>query len=96
MPALSGGRIYIGGRSWGIDFSSGHYRPDIYAIAMMYEYIGRIVAIPPRPDTTAMHWIGSVDGWTWTEKDFIESDSKMMCILKGMMLHRLRSLVMKW
>ena len=56
MPALSGGRIYIdkGGRSRGIDFSSGHYRPDIYAIAMMYEYIGRIGG-----NTTAMHWIGS-------------------------------------
>ena len=72
MPALSGGRIYIGkgGRSRGIDFSSGHYRPDIYAIAMMYEYIGRIGG-----NTTAMHWIGSLDdGWTWTEKDCIESD----------------------
>ena len=26
-------------------------------------------------NTTAMHWIGSLDdGWTWTEKDCIESD----------------------
>ena len=37
---------------------------------MMYEYIGRIGG-----NTTAMHWIGSLDdGWTWTEKDCIESD----------------------
>ena len=35
-----------------------------------YEYISRIGG-----NTTAMHWIGSLDeGWTWTEKDCIESD----------------------
>jgi hypothetical protein len=45
-------------------------RPDIYAIAIMYEYIGRIGG-----NTTAIYWIGSLDdGWTWTEKDCIESD----------------------
>ena len=59
---------------------------------MMYEYIGGIGG-----NTTAMHWIGSLDdGWTWTEKGCIESVGKTMYILKAMMLHRLRSLVMKW
>ena len=88
------GYTSAGGRSWGIDFSSGHYRPDIYAIAMMYEYIGGRIG----GNTTAMHWIGSLDdGWTWGQMKIVLSlIGKTMYILKDMMLHRLRSLVMKW
>ena len=74
MPALSGGEAYFGknGVLWGINFSSGHYRPDIQAIAMMYQWMEE-----RGYNTTALHWVGSLsDGWVWSEKDCDDTDWK--------------------
>jgi len=60
MPALSGGKAYFGknGAIWGINYSSGHYRPKIKAAAMMYQW-----AKDNRYNLTALHWVGR-DGWS--------------------------------
>ena len=54
-PALSAGKAYFGERGtvWGINFSSGHYKPGIQAAAMMYQWMK-----DRKFNTTALHWVG--------------------------------------
>lgn len=63
MPALSGGKAYFGkdGALWGINFSSGHYRPGIQAAAMMYQWMEN-----KGFNLTAFHWVGR-DSWSTEE-----------------------------
>ena len=55
QPVLSGGTLTIGkkGRLWGINYSSGHYKPDIRAAAMMYQDFK-----DKEYNTSALYWIG--------------------------------------
>ena len=55
QSALSGGKLYIGknGRLWGINYSSGHYKPEIRAAAMMYQDFK-----DKKYNTSALYWIG--------------------------------------
>ena len=55
QAALSGGKLYIGknGRLWGINYSSGHYKPEIRAAAMMYQHFK-----DKGYNTSALYWIG--------------------------------------
>ena len=55
QPVLSGGTLTIGknGRLWGINYSSGHYKPDIRAAAMMYQDFK-----DKGYNTSALYWIG--------------------------------------
>ena len=63
LPALSGGKAYFNedGAVWGINFSSGHYRPDIQAAAMMYQSFK-----DQGFNLTATHWVGRT---VWSEDD---------------------------
>ena len=68
-PALSGGKAYFGkhGVIWGINFSSGHYRPKIGAVTMMYSWMKDRMGF----NTTAMRWIGRT---SWSEEDCGKTD----------------------
>lgn len=59
-PALAAGKAYFGkgGAIWGINFASGHYRPKIPAITMMYEWHKE-----HHFNLTAMNWVGR-NGWS--------------------------------
>lgn len=59
LPALSGGEATFGkdGVIRGIDFFSGHYKPDLKAVAIMYTWMKDTSL-----DTTALHWVGVKDG----------------------------------
>lgn len=67
-PALSGGKAYFGkgGAIWGINFSSGHYRPDIQAASMMYQLFKN-----QKFNLTAIHWVGRM---SWTTESCVEFD----------------------
>jgi len=62
-PGLSGGKAYFkeNGAIWGINFSSGHYRPEIHNAAAMYQYFK-----DQSFNLTALHWVGRD---SWTSKD---------------------------
>lgn len=62
-PALAAGKAYFeeNGEVWGINFSSGHYRPEIEAIALMYQDFK-----DQNYNLTALHWVGRME---WTEHD---------------------------
>lgn len=53
--SLSAGKAYFGedGSVWGINYSSGHYRPTIRAVSMMYQWVR-----DNGWNTTAIHWVG--------------------------------------
>ena len=54
-PAMSAGKAYFGkkGVIWGINYLSGHYRPDMPAVSMMYQWVKDMGY-----NTTALHWVG--------------------------------------
>lgn len=58
--ALSGGKAYFdeGGAVWGINFSSGHYRPEVRAAAMMHRWMK-----DRGFNLTAFRWVGR-NGWS--------------------------------
>ena len=61
-PALGAGEIYVGtnGTIEGINYSSGHYKPDIKSVTMMYQWMK-----DEHLNTSALTWIG----WKgWSEK----------------------------
>jgi len=62
-PALSAGKAYFGenGVVWGINFSSGHYRPNIEAASMMYQWMKN-----QEFNVTSFHWVGRQE---WSTKD---------------------------
>jgi len=62
-PALAAGKMYFGenGVVSGINFSSGHYHPDIRALSMMYTSFKEMGY-----NLTATEWIGRT---SWSEKD---------------------------
>lgn len=64
--ALSGGKLYIGknGRLWGINYSSGHYKPEIRAAAMMYQDFK-----DKGYNTSALYWIGRAGRHAWSTRD---------------------------
>jgi len=55
QPVLSGGTLTIGkkGRLWGINYSSGHYKPQIDAATMMYQDFK-----DNGYNTSSLYWIG--------------------------------------
>ena len=61
-PALSAGKAYFGknGAIWGINYSSGHYRPGIENISMMYQWMK-----DQNFNTTALQWVGRSQ---WSEE----------------------------
>jgi len=63
QPGLSGGKAYFGedGAMWGINYSSGHYRPEIEAAAMMYQWMK-----DSGFNLTSFHWVGR-EGWSTEE-----------------------------
>lgn len=65
-PALSAGEIYIGpsGVIQGIDYSSGHYKPDIKVVTMMYQSFK-----DQGLNVSATNWIGRS---SWSLKDCAE------------------------
>jgi len=67
-PALSAGRIYMGdnGLIWGIDFSSGHYRPEVAALGIMYQWMKNL-----QFNLTALHWLGREQ---WVEEECDDDD----------------------
>jgi len=60
-PCLSAGKVYVGrgGVLFGINWSSGHYRPTLASLSMMYSWIKNEMNYNP----LAMSWIGR-RGWT--------------------------------
>ena len=54
------------GEVTGINFSSGHYRPDIRAVSMMYTSFKEMGY-----NLTATEWIGRT---SWSEKDCDDTD----------------------
>jgi len=62
-PALSAGELYIGkaGVLQGIDYSSGHYKPDIKAVTMMYQSFK-----DQGLNVSATNWISRS---SWSSKD---------------------------
>jgi len=72
QPVLSGGTLTIGkkGRLWGINYSSGHYKPDIRAAAMMYQDFK-----DKGYNTSALYWIG----WAGRERAGKEPWSTKNC-----------------
>jgi len=60
-PCLSAGKVYVGrgGVLFGINWSSGHYRPTLASLSMMYSWIKNDMNYNP----LAMSWIGR-RGWT--------------------------------
>jgi len=62
-PALSAGELYIGkaGELQGIDYSSGHYKPDIKAVTMMYQSFK-----DQGLNVSATNWISRS---SWSSKD---------------------------
>lgn len=54
-PALSAGKAYFGkhGRLAGVNWSSGHYRPDVPALSLMYQWMK-----DEGLNVTALDWIG--------------------------------------
>jgi len=67
-PALSAGKAYFGknGAIWGINYSSGHYRPDISALAMMYQWMKDM-----QFNLTALHWVGRQ---SWSSRECKRTD----------------------
>ena len=63
---LAGGKAYFGkhGSIWGINYLSGHYRPSIQAVSMMYQWIVRDMGL----NATALHWVGRT---SWYTKDCV-------------------------
>lgn len=62
-PALSAGKLYIQNNSlWGINYSSGHYRPGIQTVVMMYQWMKEDMQY----NTSAFYWIGRT---AWSEWD---------------------------
>ena len=68
MPALSGGKVYIGenGSIWGVNFSSGHYRPGLESLGMMYQWFK-----DQNFNLTATHWVGRMQ---WKSLDCYMAD----------------------
>ena len=68
MPVLAGGKMYFeeDGSVW-ITFNSGHYRPNISAMSMMYQWTK-----DQGFNTTALHWVPAY-GTGWSEKDCDET-----------------------
>jgi len=66
QAALSGGKLYIGknGRLWGINYSSGHYKPEIRAAAMMYQDFK-----DKGYNTSALYWIGRAGRHPWSTRN---------------------------
>ena len=67
-PALAAGKMYFGenGEVTGINFSSGHYHPDIRALSTMYTSFKEMGY-----NLTATEWIGRT---SWSEKDCDDTD----------------------
>jgi hypothetical protein len=67
-PALSAGKAYFGknGAIWGINYSSGHYKPDIQAVSMMYRRFKQRAF-----NVTALHWVGRQE---WSTEDCADTD----------------------
>ena len=63
MPALSAGKAYFGknGAIWGINYSSGHYRPELQACVMMYNWMKK-----QDFNLTALNWVGRT---SWSPQD---------------------------
>mmetsp|Transcript_34241 Transcript_34241/g.82795 ORF Transcript_34241/g.82795 Transcript_34241/m.82795 type:complete len:536 (+) Transcript_34241:155-1762(+) len=68
-PALSGGKAYFGkhGAIWGINYSSGHYRPNIEAVTMMYSWMKEHMGF----NVTALNWVGRT---SWSTEDCVKTD----------------------
>jgi len=64
MPALSGGKAYFGkyGSVWGINYSSGHYRPGISSASLMYDWMKNKRGF----NVSALWWVGRK---SWSTKD---------------------------
>jgi len=73
-PALGAGEIYVGknGTIEGINYSSGHYKPDIKSVTMMYQWMK-----DEHLNTSALNWIG----WKgWSEKQCDNDKTKWQSI----------------
>ena len=66
QAALSGGKLYIGknGRLCGINYSSGHYKPEIRAASMMYQHFK-----DKKYNTSALYWIGRAGRHPWSTRN---------------------------
>ena len=73
-PALSAGKIFVskGGAIRAINWSSGHYKPDIQAPAIMFDWMQK-----QGFNTEAISWLGWVDdkgsGQHWS-REYCDSD----------------------
>eukprot|EP00984_Skeletonema_dohrnii_P003839 scaffold1326_cov130-Skeletonema_dohrnii-CCMP3373.AAC.1 len=69
-PALSAGEAYFkkNGVIWGINYSSGHYRPKVTAVTMMYQWMK-----DQGLNTSAFNWVARKQ---WSTKDCYETDWK--------------------
>lgn len=67
-PALSAGETWMkkNGAIWGVNYSSGHYRPQIEAVTMMYKWIE-----DQNLNTTAFYWVGRS---TWNTEECHNTD----------------------
>jgi len=67
-PALSAGKAYFGknGAIRGINYSSGHYRPEIQSVSMMYQWVK-----DQGFNVNAFHWVGRA---SWATKSCEETD----------------------
>jgi len=76
QPGLSAGKAHFGrhGSLKGINWSSGHYRPDIQAAAMMYQWMKR-----EGFNVTALNWIGR-DSWSDATGECRDNDWNMINI----------------
>ena len=62
--SLSAGKAYFGedGSVWGINYSSGHYRPTLRSVSLMYQWVK-----DNGWNTTAFHWVGRM-AWEGTNQ----------------------------
>ncbi|KAL7546049.1 hypothetical protein ACHAWF_014605 [Thalassiosira exigua] len=67
-PAMSAGKAYFGERGtiWGVNFSSGHYKPQIQSAVMMYQSFKTNGL-----NVSALHWIGRT---SWSTQSCYDVD----------------------
>ena len=71
-PALSAGKVYFNkdGVMTRINFSSGHYRPDMKAVAMLYQWVK-----DQGLNTMSFNWVGRLK---WSTENCYKTDWKSM------------------
>lgn len=86
-PVLAAGKLGVGqnGTLLGINFSSGHYRPDINALTIIYRWFQKSGF-----NTTALNWVGRK---TWTNTSCADFDWNQVALepLEGYEPETLRS-----